>query len=75
MAMEFIGDLPDEEAMRAIAAELRTMPDHSIPIAEGETKTIAGLIEDLENGTEVGIEFLALRRRAEKTIKGMRSQQ
>lgn len=67
----FIGHLPDAEAMQAFADELRQMPDHSQPISVGETKTIGELIQALEAGNEVGIDFLRLRRRTEETLKSL----
>lgn len=69
---QFIGHLEDAEAMKTMAAELRKMPDPSVPIAVGETKTVGELIQDLEDGNSVGIHFLDLRRRAEEQLRRIR---
>ena len=71
MAGKFISHLPNGAAMRALAKELEKMPDHSEPAATGEKLTIAELIQSLRKGTSIGLEFLAERKRAEETLKGL----
>ena len=71
-----VNEQTDDEAIEALVAELRQIPDGDTPsiIGSSEFSTVNEVIDHLERRTPTGIHLLGLHRRAHERIAKVRAE-